>query len=187
LAEDEEYVIPDIEVEAHGYTLELSQLLDYELMAELDGLDISDLLDLYHWQIDFSRVVTELADANPDQYTGAGVAPDRQSGWIAFAGAVPEGASSLVAELERPVHLIGHRGFSEAELAQFLEDHYYPILEHPDVVDAHGTSDPETGEITITAELDPDQVKTSGLLSRKPLLKSCSPHLRITQLLVLAW
>jgi hypothetical protein len=146
------YIVPDIEVEAFGLTMELAALVDYQQMANEDGVSLEETINKYHWQKEFARVATDLADAYPNEFAGAAVVEQSSAGWIAFKGSVPVEAASLIASVAKPVTLIGNRGFSQEELAVTLEQNYHPMIERSEVVDGYGTSDPESGVITITLQ-----------------------------------
>lgn len=143
---------PGMTVDLFGQTIELAALVDYQTMAEEDGVSLLEVFERYGWQNEFAQVVSKLADAYPDDFAGAAVVTDENRGWIAFKDSVPAAARRLSGDLPKPVTLIGGRGFSEAELADALERYYYPVFDHPDVVNAYGSPDPETGLITITVE-----------------------------------
>lgn len=150
--EEADYHLPDLQVEVYGVTMELAHLRDYEQMALEDGVDLEIIIEKYHWQHEFADVVTELATTYPDEFAGAAITNNSQDGWIAFKGSTPADAISLAASISKPVVTISNRGFSESELAQVLEENYYAGLSHPDIVNGEGSSDQETGAITITLQ-----------------------------------
>lgn len=147
-----EYHIPDIAIEVYGHVMDASQLETYQAMAEEDGVSVAEIVEKYHWQSEFGRVVTELADTHPGEFAGAAVTGNSTAGWIAFAGEPPVDAFTLAARLPKPVQIVGFKGFSEDELAQQLKSVYYAVAEHPLIVEAHGSMDIETGRITVTAQ-----------------------------------
>lgn len=111
----------DMVVEVCGQDIELGALVDYQTMAEEDGVSLLEIIKKYHWQNDFAQVAGQLADAYPDDFAGSAIVDQSSRGWIAFKGEVPSVAYSLIIDLPKPVTLIGHRGFSVNELVDASE------------------------------------------------------------------
>jgi hypothetical protein len=65
---------------------------------------------------------------------------------------VPDLAVELAATLPVRVELVGDTGFSQAELVDTLQEVYDPIVTHPEIANASGGPDPETGIIQIHAQ-----------------------------------
>src|SRR5690606_2833901 len=150
--EDGSFLLPNETVEFNGHTVELPLLVDLMMIAEEKGIGIEEAIFRYGWHNEFAAVAAELEAAYPDRFAGAAIVNDGCGAWIAFSGPVPARAATLVEALPVPVELIGQRGFSQEELVTAMEEVYFSIYEHPDIVNASGSTDQETGVITIAAQ-----------------------------------
>lgn len=150
--EDGSLLLPNEMVEFNGHTIELALLVDLMAVAEQEGIGIEEAIFRYGWQNDFAAVADELEAAYPDQFAGAAIVNGGCGAWIAFSGPVPARAVALVDALPVPVELIGQRGFAQEELVTTMEEVYFSIYGHPDIVNAGGSTDQETGVITIEAQ-----------------------------------
>lgn len=115
-------------------------------------MPLADAIDRYAWQEEFAEVTNRLAQTFPDEYAGARIVGDGLSTWIGFRAEVPALAADLVDSLPKPVELVRGRGFTQDELIAALEQSYYKVYRWPDIANAAGTVDIETGVITIEAE-----------------------------------
>lgn len=129
-----------------------TELEDIEFLAELEGIPIDEAITRFGWQNCFAEVANYLRRAYSDGYAGAAITENGRGAWIAFRDDVPVEAAELVQAIPVTVHLIGGRGFSEAELDQTLQTVFFDISSHPDVVTASGGYDIETGIVTIQAQ-----------------------------------
>ncbi|MGM7670291.1 hypothetical protein [Microbacterium sp. A93] len=80
------------------------------------------------WGVSFSRIVDRIKEAFPDDFGAAEVNADQSSGWIAFAGAVPDGAEDAVGELSG-IELRGDLGLSEKEISATVDLLFQSLLE----------------------------------------------------------
>lgn len=150
--DDGAMLLPSVQVEFNGHRLNLAALVDLMTIAEQYGIGVEEAIFRWGWQEQFSDLLSEVTSRYPEQYTGGAITADGCGAWIGFTGPVPPAAAGLVADLPVPVELVADRGFAEAELADLVPEVYYPVYEHPEVANAMGSPDHETGVITIHAQ-----------------------------------
>jgi hypothetical protein len=145
-------VLADEIVEFNGHRLPIAELVDLMWIADDMGISVEEAIFRYGWQTQFSEVATRLESTYPDQFAGAAIVDNGCRARIAFRGPVPDLAVELAATLPVRVELVGDTGFSQAELVDTLQEVYGPIVTHPEIANASGGPDPETGIIQIHAQ-----------------------------------
>jgi streptogrisin C len=166
---------PAVDVEVCGYVLPLAELLDIDLIAEGKGITMAEALPRYVWQEPFVATANELQERFPDQYAGARYDEFGRS-WIAFKAGAPAAAFAVTAGL--PVRIIEDRGFTEAELREVLEETFSTVEALPEIVDAVGGYDQETGVITVEVVLR-DGARSAELLGEPPLHQSSNSAITV--------
>jgi streptogrisin C len=127
-------------------------LMDVKHVAETRGWTLAEGIRANFRKRDFSRIDQLAAAAYPDLYAGGAVDDDGANGWIAFKAGVPTLISVMAQDLPTSVELVPHRGFSEKELVEVMEEIYFQVYDRDDIRTASGTYDLATGEIKIEAE-----------------------------------
>jgi hypothetical protein len=99
-----------------------AEMQDLATFAGSRGISIKEAVDTYGWRRGFSQLAQEIAASHPDSFAGAGIEEDGSAS-IAFKGAVPASATSLVQLFERMllesgasstrIDLVPNRGFLE--------------------------------------------------------------------------
>lgn len=178
--------LPDVTVEFNGHRLPLAELVDIMWVAEDMGISVEEGIFRFGWQNQFAAIATELEETYPGHFAGAAIVNSGCGAWIAFNGSVPDLAVELAGTLPVPVDLIGDRRFAERELVDALHEAYGPIVQRPDVIDASGSPDSETGVVTIYAQPrgSTDPAERDDLCSRLQPPPPATPAITIQLILV---
>lgn len=169
--------LPDVPPATIGAPLTEAQLYDLGVIAEGEGISLSEAIERYAWHEPFSLLVDQIREEYPDAFAGARI-EDSGNPWIAFKNAAPNGASDAISSFDalpgssREVEIITDRGFTEVELDDQLVTAHFAALEQTSVANASSAYDIATGRIRI--EVEPARLATDGTvrneLGRQPVL-----------------
>lgn len=81
---------------------------------------------------------------------------------------MPDGLAKAVSNLPVPVRLVGGKGFTERELSTAMYEAYTLLVRRPDVADAVGSYDIETGAVTIDVLPESPGSRTNSLRFARP-------------------
>ncbi len=148
-----------------------AELDDLQFVATEMGITLQETIARYSWNDDFSRIVSDIRDASPQDFAGAAIAGDTEA-WVAFAGQTPSAAQGIVDTFSTnfpgvSVELRTDLGFTEQEIGNAIAGAHYAVFESAGVLDAASSFDHETRQISVTAQTGgANSVTVLGALQR---------------------
>lgn len=143
--------VPDPTIDVDG--IPFAELIDLNQFATAKGISLEEAIDRYAWTPAFNKFSATLETSLPDDLAGMAIVDGGRGARVAFRGEIPQQAVELAKTLPVEVTLIGGKGFSEKEIKEVRHSSYTTLASRPEVADAVGEHNYETGVITLTAEL----------------------------------
>ena len=117
-----------------------AELDDLQFVATEMGITLQEAIARYSWNDDFSRIVSDIRDASPQDFAGAAITGDTEA-WVAFAGQTPSAAQGILDTFGTnfpgvSVELRTDLGFAEQEIGNAIAGAHYAVLQSAGVLDA---------------------------------------------------
>ena len=149
--------LPDVPPATIGAPLTEAQLYDLGVIANEEGISLSEAIERYGWHEWFSLLVDQIRQEYSDAFAGARIEDDG-SPWIAFKETAPDDAVNAISSFDtlpgfsREIEIITDRGFTEEELDSELVAAHFAALGLTSVADASSAYDIATGRIRVEVE-----------------------------------